>query len=111
MSSAPHGLFILTESNDQIEWNTLSVDRMTLGIAKSVSSAKAKHPSIASNAKGEALLAWAEGAGWAKGGMLRWQMFAANGESTDLSSLSVEIPTWSFPVVATMAGNDFVIIY
>ena len=31
-----------------------------------------KHPSIAANRRGEVLLAWTEGTGWAKGGSVAW---------------------------------------
>lgn len=59
----------------------------------------AKHPSMAADSGGNLLLAWAEGAGWAKGGVLSWALLDSEGaliRASDPGSRP-EIPTWSFP--------------
>lgn len=70
-----------------------------------------KHPSVAINARGEMLLAWAEGTGWQKGGTLAWQMFDKNGKPMGATGrVKNGIPVWGLPTaVATHEG--FTIIH
>lgn len=111
MTSNGRGLLISTETNEQVEWNSLVADSLTLAAATYVSPAKSKHPSIATNAKGTVLVAWAEGAGWGKGGQLKWKLFGTDG--TELSSIreDFDLPTWSFPISISAGGNDFIVLY
>ena len=71
---------------------------------------KAKHPALASNAKGEILLAWTEGTGWAKGGSVAWQLYDATGNPTGQRGKVEGLPAWSLPTV--FASRDaFTIVY
>jgi hypothetical protein len=70
-----------------------------------------KHPAISANSRGEILLAWTEGGGWAKGGSLSWQLFDKNGKPLDAPGYMPDVPAWDLPsVVADRAGN-FTISY
>ncbi len=71
MTGDQRGILLATETGDQVEWTSLATDRLRLGKANPVSSAKSGHPSIATTAAGDVLVAWAEGAGWAVGGTLK----------------------------------------
>jgi hypothetical protein len=71
-----------------------------------------KHPSIAINAHGEVLLAWAEGTGWQRGGSLCWQLFDKNGKPLgDIKRVENGIPVWSFPSAAARPDGSFLIIH
>ena len=80
-------------------------------IAKDFFQRQGKHPAVAGNSDGEVLLAWAEGAGWAKGGSLRWQVFDAKGNQTIGNVESQKIPVWSLPAVVSTSEDTFLIVY
>jgi hypothetical protein len=71
-----------------------------------------KYPAIALNARGEYAIAWAEGAGWNKGGTVVWQVFDAHdqpikGQAGRASGLE----PWSLPAVFTAPDGSFRILY
>lgn len=71
-----------------------------------------KHPSVAVNARGEVLLAWAEGTGWQRGGSLCWQVFDDKGKpSGSPGRVKDGIPTWSLPAAASLPDGSFAIIH
>jgi hypothetical protein len=70
-----------------------------------------KHPAVAVNAKGETLLAWTEGMGWKKGGVLAWQVFDRDGKPTGEKGVADGVPVWSLPTAAAAPGGGFTIIY
>jgi len=70
-----------------------------------------KHPAIASNAKGEVVLAWTEGMGWNKGGWLRWRVFDKDGKPTGAIGRAEGVPTWSLVAVFARADGGFTIVY
>jgi hypothetical protein len=69
-----------------------------------------KHPALAINARGDMLLAWAEGTGWQKGGALCWQVFDKDGKPTGARGrVEGGIPVWGLPAaVATDGGFTIV---
>jgi hypothetical protein len=71
----------------------------------------AKHPRIAVNAKGQALLAWTEGTGHTHGGALAWQLFDAQGRPAKVSGRSEGLPAYSFASVVARRDGGFVVIY
>ncbi|MDB5352781.1 MAG: hypothetical protein JWN86_4028 [Planctomycetota bacterium] len=75
-------------------------------------SADRKHPAIAINAKGETLLAWAEGTGWQRGGSLAWQSFDREGRPADIKGRVKDgIPVWSLPTVVARLDGSFLIVH
>ena len=72
-------------------------------------SGKRKHPSLAENASGTILLAWAENAGWERGGSLAWQRFKDD-KPIEETGRAQGIPVWSMPA-AVAVGEQFYIIY
>jgi len=74
--------------------------------------ARAKHPSLATNSKGDRLLVWAEGTGWQKGGALAWQLLDSTGKPAgDAGRIENGIPVWSTPATIALADGSFVILH
>jgi hypothetical protein len=78
--------------------------------ALAVSGAKARHPSLAVNARGETLVTWSEGTGWQKGGQLGWMVLDAAGKPTGNRGSKPGVPVWGF-TTAYAEGEKFVILY
>jgi hypothetical protein len=70
-----------------------------------------KFPSLAVNAQGETLLAWAEGTGWQRGGALAWQIFDRSGKPAAAHGEAPGLPVWSFPAAFVAADGNFMIMY
>lgn len=71
-----------------------------------------KHPVAATNARGETLLAWTDGMGWAKGGRVAWQRFDKQGRPVAGASGSADgVPTWSLVAVVARPDGGFTLIY
>jgi hypothetical protein len=71
-----------------------------------------KHPSVASNSKGETILAWTEGTGWQKGGALAWQVFDRSGRPTETKGrVEAGIPVWGLPTLVARPDGSFLIIH
>jgi len=71
----------------------------------------AKHPRLAINDRGEALVVWTEGTGWQRGGSLAWQVFDATGELTTEQGRRDGLPAWTFATAHARADGSFVILY
>jgi hypothetical protein len=70
-----------------------------------------KHPAVAGNANGQALLAWTEGTAWSKGGSLGWQLFDDSGKPTGEEGHAPGIPVWGLPAVFADRRGNFTILY
>jgi hypothetical protein len=71
-----------------------------------------KHPAVAVNSRGEVILAWTEGMGWARGGAAGWQVFDPSGRPIAGGSGRAEgVPTWSLVAVCARADGGFTLIY
>jgi len=71
---------------------------------------KRKYPALARNQRGETLVAWVEGSGWQRGGMLGWQIFDQTGKPTVSCSALRSVPIWSFPAAFALPDGRFAII-
>ena len=71
----------------------------------------AKHPRIAINERGEALVVWTEGTGWQKGGALAWQMFDAMGEPTAGQGRRDGVPVWSHATAVAQPDGSFAVLF
>ncbi len=78
--------------------------------ALAVSEAKARHPALAVNARGETLVTWSVGTGWQKGGQLGWLVLDSAGKATGRRGMKPGVPVWSF-TAAYAEGERFVILY
>jgi len=122
LNACPMSSESAAESGGRVEvaWQTekqvyfAAVDPATARIAPRIAApgeGARKFPALAINAKGETLLAWAEGTGWQKGGSLAWQVYDRSGLPEGTPGDAPGVPTWSFP--AAIAGTDgsFTVIY
>lgn len=75
------------------------------------SGAGARHPSMASNARGETVLVWTEGTGWNRGGRLAWRLLDPQGNPTASGGVREGVPVWSFGAVAARPDGSFLIAY
>ena len=72
---------------------------------------KRKHPIAVSNKRGEVLLAWTEGTGWAKGGSVHWQLFDSAGKATAEKGRAEGVPIWGLVTAYAKPDESFVIVY
>jgi hypothetical protein len=71
-----------------------------------------KHPAVATNARGEVALAWAEDTTFNSGGSLVWRVFDPSGKPTDESGrVERGIPLSSLPTVVARHDGGFTIIH
>jgi len=71
-----------------------------------------KHPRLAVNKPGEAMLVWTEGTGWQRGGALAWQIYDRQGRPTSLKGhVANAIPVWGCAAVVTNADGTFTIFH
>ena len=104
------GLLAATEMAGSIQLNVVSTQFGPTKNLSVITPANAKHPVMAVNERGEILVAWAGGAGWAKGGVLKWQLFDQLGKPKGDERTGADLPTWSFPAVVYV-GGDFVLLH
>jgi hypothetical protein len=70
-----------------------------------------KHPVLATNHKGETLLAWTEGIGFGKGGGVGWQLFDDAGQATGAPQHAEGLSGHGYVAAIAMADGTFVVIY
>jgi hypothetical protein len=70
-----------------------------------------KHPRLAVNRDGDVLMTWADGAGWGKGGELRYAVFGRAGQPIVESSDVAPLPVWSFGAAFAAPDGRFIIVY
>jgi hypothetical protein len=105
--------FAAWETSGQVYFSPLGAQLYELSPAEpsSVEKVLRKHPSIAANARGEVLLAWTEGTGWAKGGFIAWELFDAAGKPLGAQGHAAGLPPWSLPSAFVDATGNFTIVY
>ena len=70
-----------------------------------------KHPALAVNRRGEAVVAWADGTGWQKGGSVSWRALDPTGQPTGEMTTVAGLPVWSFPAVFARPDGLFVVVF
>jgi hypothetical protein len=123
INACPMTSFAFAESSGNIlvSWETedkvffTRTDPNTLAAAAPVAapgeSSDRKHSTLAVNGRGETLLVWMEGAGWGKGGKLRWQLYNRAGQPLETAGEAPGIPAFSFAAAFTRPDGGFTILY
>ena len=112
LTAAEGGALAAWETAEQIYY--AKVNPRTLQVSTPTSPAGGtarKHPVAVANDKGETLLVWTEGTGWARGGAVAWQVYGAGGEPTSPAGRADGVPAWSLATAFAQPNGDFVIVY
>jgi hypothetical protein len=100
------------ETAGQVQFAAMQGDKLGPIVAAPGKGMGRKHPSVAINADGVTLLAWAEGTGWKKGGSLAWQVYGKDlTPLPDARGGAKDLPAWSLPTAVQTRDGGFVIIY
>lgn len=71
-----------------------------------------KHPAVATNARGETLLAWTEGTSWNKGGSIAWRVYDSAGKPLGETNGHADgLPVWGWVTAFAKADGSFVVVY
>lgn len=70
-----------------------------------------KYPVVLSNASGDTLFAWVEGAGWQQGGALLWQVYDKSGNPEGGPGRTDGVPIWSRVTAAARPDGSFLLVY
>lgn len=113
LSSAPDGVLAAWETGSQVKFGRIDpVTSRVEALVPSLPGTKRKHPLAVANRRGEVLFVWAEGTGWAKGGSLAWQVYAADGSLTERRGrIENGIPVWSVPAAVALPDGTFAILH
>jgi hypothetical protein len=112
MAAANDAIVAVWETDQQVYSATLDPDRRTFGAVTAMAgTAKRKHPSVAINAAGDRLIAWAEGTAWARGGSVAWALRNQRGEQTDSAASAGVVPVWGLVSAIARPNGTFVIFH
>jgi hypothetical protein len=70
-----------------------------------------KYPALAVNRNGNALLGWAEGMGWKKGGSAAWQTLDTSGKPVGEIGRADGVPVWGLVAAFAAPDGSFRIMY
>ena len=101
------------ETAGQVYWSRLSpgAQQPTSPTSPATVGRNPKHPVAVGNSRGEVLLVWTEGTGWARGGDVAWQRFDAAGKPVGGKDSVSGLPTWSMAAAVTTRDDQFVVVY
>jgi len=121
LETCPMSTFALAETNDGLvaAWETAqqvysatlnSKDGRVGSVVSIPGNGSRKHPTLAVNARGDRLLAWAEGTGWNRGGTVAWRLTDVNGRQLGSSQNAGPVPVWGLLSAVTLRDGSFVIL-
>jgi hypothetical protein len=101
------------ETQGQVYYQTVKTTSATSGkpISAPGSSETRKHPTVATNDRGETILVWTEGTGWKRGGSLAWQIFDKDGKPMGEKGEAAGVPVWGLATVIAESDGTFTIVY
>jgi hypothetical protein len=110
ISETPTEILAAAETHGRVFF--VRLDPKTGKVSSPVSpETKAKHPVAIGNARGEVLLVWAEGTGWAKGGNVAWRIYDRTGNPISEKGHADGLPTWSLPTAFPTPDGNFTVVY
>lgn len=112
LAEAPSGVIGAWETAGQVYRAPLSGGAAQAPPARPApGSGERKYPAVASNARGETLLTWVEGAGWGHGGSLAWQVYDKDGSPKGPMGRADGVPTWSLISAVVRPDGSFLLVY
>ncbi len=112
-AEGPADVLAAWETNGQVYYARIdpATGKKSASVAAGGETRNRKHPVVASNKRGQILLAWTEGMGWDRGGAVAWQVFDRDGKPTGEKGHAGGVPTWSLVAVFSRADGGFTIVY
>ena len=112
LTEAKEGALAAWETAGQVYYATVNPKKLQVSKPACPSGeASRKHPVAVANGKGDTLLVWTEGTGWAKGGAVLWQVYGADGTPKPEDGRTDGLPTWSLATAFVKPDGAFVIVY
>ncbi|MDT8427450.1 MAG: hypothetical protein RQ757_01645 [Pseudomonadales bacterium] len=118
LSSADYGTWMVYEMQNKVlvhhlpvQTNAQMLPPAPFQAAEPLSQTRQKHPAISLDASGQMLVAWGEGIGYTRGGALNLAVFNAQGKRLDVPVPELVLPDFSFPAVASLPDNQFLLLY
>ena len=112
ITETPTEILTAWETKDRIYFSRINSKALSVGAPLSApEGVRGKHPVVVGNAKGEMLLAWTEGTGWAKGGSLAWQLYDANGKASGAIGRADGVPVWGLVSAFVKPDGSFELVY
>lgn len=114
MAAGPEGMLSAWETEGRIRWGIVDPKRPAVASIWAVpgSGATRRHPSVAVNRRGDVLLAWTEGTGWARGGDLAWQLFDHTGKPRGAQvRIRGGVPVWGLVAAAARPDGSFTLLH
>jgi hypothetical protein len=97
------------ETAGQVYWTRIGNGRAGEPIAAPGEGKGRKHPRIAVNERGDVILVWTQGTGWAKGGSFAYQVYDRTGKPAQNGEFP-GIAIWSFAAVVARPDGGFSIV-
>jgi hypothetical protein len=111
LARGPRGVLGAFESSGQIRFAVLGESELELHDAPG-EPAERKHPSIACGSDGSVLVAWTEGMGWGRVGVLAWQLFGPEGKPVEGERGRRDgVPIWSLVQAVALTRGRFAVLY
>lgn len=112
MAASPGGIVAAWETQQQIYSAVLDADRRSVSTATPIAgTAVRKHPSVAINAAGDQLIAWAEGTAWARGGTVAWELRSRGGDRIASGANAGVVPVWGLVSAIARPDGSFLILH
>ncbi len=87
-------------------------DGEAMPVAEPFTETRQKNPAMAVDASGQRLIVWGEAISHTRGGRLNMRLFDDQGEVTDfVFAEEIAIGDFSFPAVAAVGPNEFLVLY
>ena len=111
-AASANGTFAAWESKGQVFGSFAPANSWTFNPATALAPLRrSKHPALAFNRQGGALVAWADGTGWQKGGTVSWRAVDAAGRPVGEATTVAGLPVWSYPAVFAKPDGGFVVVF
>ena len=102
--------WVAWETEGQVSWSRIEGEVVGPRIDAPGAATQRKHPSLAVDAQGRVCLAWVEGSGWNRAGVLRWQLWNTEGKALGAIGDGGRLPVWGLGAVVARQGGGFAII-
>jgi len=111
-AEGPQGVLAAWETSGQVQFMRVGgAIQAAAPIEAPGSTGKRRHPALATNTRGDVLLAWSEGTAWQKGGAVAWQVFGKDGRPTSEKGQSDGVPIWGLTAAYARRDGGFRILY